>query len=294
MIIDCHAHVVPPEIAGDPAFFAERDPHFALLTKTKNASFLTGEDLIRDMEAHGVHKSVISGFAFKDTGISRMQNDYAAHLMRSYPDKIAFMAVLDPESPGALAEAERCLSLGACGVGEIFPAGHGFDLLGKGMKRVAGLCREAGRVVLIHVNELVGHDYPGKGDVGPLGAYRFSLENPGLTTVFAHLGGGLPFYASMPEIRGLEHVYYDNAAQPLLYKPDVYLALKALGMLDKIMLGSDYPLVTCKRYIREVASSGLTKKEQEMILGENAEGVFGKFFRCRTGGNTSSRQNTVE
>lgn len=278
MIIDCHAHVVPPEISEEPALFAERDPHFALLTKTKNAAFLTGEGLLRDMEAGGAHKSVIGGFAFKDTGISRMQNDYAIHLMRSNPHKIAAMAVVDPEAPGALAEVERCLSLGACGVGEIFPAGHGFDLLGAAMKRIAGLCREAGRVVLIHVNELVGHDYPGKGDVGPLGAYRFSVENPGLTTVFAHLGGGLPFYASMPEIKRLEHVYYDNAAQPLLYKPDVYLALKALGMLDKIMLGSDYPLLSCKRYIREIASSGLSAKEQEMILGENAKAVFGRFF----------------
>jgi len=294
VVIDVHAHVVPPEIAKDPAFFAERDPHFALLTKTKNAVFVTGEELLRDMEADGVHQAVIFGFAFKDTGLSRLQNDYAVHLMRSHPDKLAAMAVIDPEATGAEAEVERCLSLGACGVGEIFPAGHGFDLLGKGMKRVAGMCREAGAVVLIHVNELVGHDYPGKGDVGPLGAYRFALDNPGLTTVFAHFGGGLPFYAAMPEVKGLEHVYYDNAAQPFLYKPGVYLSLKALGILDKIMLGSDYPLVSCKRYMREIALSGLSAKEQDMVLGENAKGVFGRFFRSHTGGNTNRRQNTVE
>ncbi|HHX27762.1 MAG: amidohydrolase family protein [Bacillota bacterium] len=278
MIIDCHAHVVPPEISRDPARFAERDPHFAMLTKTKNAAFLTGAHLLRDMDAGGVQQAVVSGFAFKDTGISRLQNDHSLDLSRSHPDKIAALAVVDPEAPGAVAEVERCLSLGACGVGEVFPAGHGFDLLGKGMKRIAGLCREAGAVVLIHVNELVGHAYPGKGDVGPLDAYRFAVENPGLTTIFAHLGGGLPLYAAMPEVKSLEHVYYDNAAQPFLYKPDVYMAFKALGVLDKIMLGSDYPLVSCKRYIRDIAVSGLSPKEQEMILGENAKGVFGKYF----------------
>ncbi|HHY75217.1 MAG TPA: amidohydrolase [Firmicutes bacterium] len=294
MIIDCHAHILPPEIVGDLASFAERDPHFSLLTRTKNARFLTGEDLIRDMDDQGVDRSIVCGFAFKDTGISRLQNDYCAELMRSYPERIAFLAVIDPEAPGALAEVERCLSMGACGVGEIFPAGHGFDLQGGGMKKVAGLCREAGAVVLIHVNELVGHCYPGKGDVGPLAAYRFAVDNPGLTTIFAHFGGGLPFYAAMPEVKDLGHVYYDNAAQPLLYRPSVYLALKDLGILDKIMLGSDYPLLTWTRYVKEIASSGLREGEQEMILGRNAWIVFGKFFRSRAEGNRSQRQNTLD
>ncbi len=294
MIIDCHCHVVPPEISKDPARYAERDPHFALLCETKNAAFLTGEDLLADMEKDGVEKAVACGFAFKDTGISRLQNDHCLSLSRSNPGKIAALAVVDPEAPGAIAEVERCLSLGACGVGEIFPAGHGFDLHGQGMKRVAGLCREAGAVVLIHVNELVGHNYPGKGDLGPLAAYRFSVENPGLTTIFAHFGGGLPLYAAMPEVKRLHHVYYDNAAQPLLYKPEMYLAFRALGILDKILLGSDYPLVSCKRYIKEIAASGLSPEEQAMVLGKNAEGVFGMIFAAGGGGNAGVVQNTLK
>jgi predicted TIM-barrel fold metal-dependent hydrolase len=285
VVFDCHCHIVPPEMATDPAAFAGRDPHFAEMCRTKNAKFLTGKDLIRDMSADGVDRAVVFGFAFKDCGISRLQNDYALDIAARNPGKLLAMAVLDPESPGALAEAERCLSLGACGVGEVFPAGHGFDLCGTAMKKVAGLCREAGVPVLIHVSELVGHEYPGKGDVGPLAAYRFAAENPGLTIIYAHLGGGLPFYAAMPEIRALQHVYYDNAAQPFLYKPNVYLGLKGMGILDKILLGSDYPLISCKRYIRDLENSGLKRDDQELVLRENAEMVFGSFFTGRSEGN---------
>lgn len=294
MVVDCHCHIVPPEMARDPAAFAERDPHFAMMCGTKNAKFLTGQDLLRDMRSDGVDRAVAFGFAFTDCGVSRMQNDHALDVASANPGKVIAMAVLDPESPGALAEAERCLSEGAAGVGEIFPAGHGFDLAGPGMRRLAGLCREANAPLLIHVSELLGHEYPGKGDVGPLAAYRFALDNPGLTVVFAHLGGGLPFYAAMPEIRALENVYYDNAAQPFLYKPNVYQGLKAMGSLDKIILGSDYPLISCKRYIRELESSGLSADDRLLILDENAKRVFGSFFTAGSEGNRGFVQNRVK
>lgn len=293
MVLDCHCHIVPPEMAKDPASFAERDPHFAMLCRTKNARFLTGYDLARDMAADGVDRAVAFGFAFKDPGVARLQNDHALETALMNPGRVIAMAVVDPESPGAVAEVERCLSRGASGLGEVFPAGHGFDLCGPGMKRVAGLCKEAGVPVFIHVNELVGHEYPGKGDAGPLAAYRFAVDNPGLTTIFAHFAGGLPLYAAMPEVKALEHVYYDNAAQPFLYKPNVYQALKALGVLDKILLGSDYPLLHCRRYIRELAESGLSPDEQAMVLGNNADRVFGSFFRRSPEGNSASAKNTV-
>ena len=124
------------------------------------------------------------------------------------------MAVLDPEAPGALLEAERCLAEGACGLGELFPAGHGFSMDGEGMSRLAGLAREAGVPLLIHVNEQLGHEYPGKGNVGPVEAYRFAQKYPGNPVIFAHLGGGLPFYSAMPEVLSLPNAYYDTAAQP--------------------------------------------------------------------------------
>jgi len=146
------------------------------------------------------------------------------------------------------------------------------------MARLAGLAREAGVSILIHVNEQIGHLYPGKGDVGAEEAYRFSVKHPDVTVIFAHLGGGLPFYASMPEVLALENTYYDTAAQPYLFKPQVYRSLSALGMSGKILLGSDYPLVSCARYIKDIGKAGLPTAEVQGILSENALRVFGRFF----------------
>ncbi|MEX0974096.1 MAG: amidohydrolase family protein [Bacillota bacterium] len=278
MILDVHCHVVPPEIAADPAGFGRRDLHFDQMVQTKGARFCTGEDLRRDMAEDRVDKAVAFGFAFKDLGVSRLQNDYVLELSAANPGKIAPMAVLDPEAPGALPEAERCLLKGACGFGELFPSGHGFSLEGEGMSRLAGLATEANVPLLIHVNEPVGHLYPGKGAAGPLEAYRFAVKNPKTITIFAHFGGGLPFYAAMPEVLALENTYYDTAAQPYLFKPQVYRSLEILGVLPKILLGSDYPLLSCKRYIQEAERSGISARQVDQISYENGWGIFAKFF----------------
>ena len=42
-------------------------------------------------------------------------------------------------------------------------------------------------------------------------------------------------------------------------------------MVDKILFGSDYPLITMKRYIKEIENSGLASEGQAKIFGENAQ-----------------------
>ena len=45
----------------------------------------------------------------------------------------------------------------------------------------------------------------------------------GVRLVLAHWGGGLPFYALMPEVaESLSDVYFDTAASPFLYDAKVF------------------------------------------------------------------------
>jgi hypothetical protein len=78
-------------------------------------------------------------------------------------------------------------------------------------------------IFLTHSSEPVGHEYAGKGSVTPDVLYRFVLAFPGLKLVCAHWGGGLPFYALMPEVeKALANVFFDTAATVFLYKPEVF------------------------------------------------------------------------
>lgn len=45
--------------------------------------------------------------------------------------------------------------------------------------------------------------------------------------------------------------------------------------IDKILLGTDYPLLKPERYLKEMAAAGLNAREKEMICGENAAQLLG-------------------
>ena len=124
---------------------------------------------------------------------------------------------------------------------------------------------------MIHVNEPVGHSYPGKTSLSLSRIDSFIERNPNLVIILAHWGGGLCFYEAMPEIREkYKNVYYDTAAMPFLYAPSIFKAAAALGLGKKILFGSDFPLLRISRYAQALGSSGLGAEEQELILGGNA------------------------
>ncbi|MCX7966391.1 MAG: amidohydrolase family protein, partial [Syntrophorhabdaceae bacterium] len=88
----------------------------------------------------------------------------------------------------------------------------------------------------------------------------------------AHLGGGLCFYEFMPEVKeAFKNVFYDTAASPFLYSNDIY---KFLGkfLKEKVIFGTDYPLLTTKRYLKGMETLDL--ETQEMILSKNARRLF--------------------
>jgi predicted TIM-barrel fold metal-dependent hydrolase len=43
---------------------------------------------------------------------------------------------------------------------------------------------------------------------------------------------------------------------------------------DKILFGSDYPLVPPRRYIEEMEDSGLREEERRKILGQNIKNLL--------------------
>ncbi|MDD2446492.1 MAG: amidohydrolase family protein [Tissierellia bacterium] len=137
---------------------------------------------------------------------------------------------------------------------------------------LSNACIERDLPVLIHTNEAVGHHYSGKTDTTAVKASAFANNYPDLKIIFAHWGGGLLFYELMPETQKQnKNVYYDTAASPFLYDNKIYKVAKEIGILDRVLFGSDYPLIPMNKYIEDVANSALTEKEQALVNGENAK-----------------------
>jgi predicted TIM-barrel fold metal-dependent hydrolase len=131
----------------------------------------------------------------------------------------------------------------------------------------------------LHGAEPVGHDYPGRAYT-PLQDYVWLADQyPDLKLILAHLGGLLPYYElNRPIKKIMRNVYYDTAAIPLLYRPQVYKSIVDIVGPEKILYGSDYPLLIYPRKTRtpnftnlllEIKNSGLTDDELTLILGGN-------------------------
>jgi len=222
------------------------------------------------LDGSGFDRAVVFGFAFKDPGLCRAANDYVIEAARRFPERLCGFMVVSPAAPGAEREIARCHDAGLKGVGELFPAGQGFDIAERrDTGGVTGACAERNLPVMVHVNEPVGHRYPGKTDVGLRQIERFVENSPGLRVVLAHWGGGLPFYEAMPELRKkFRNVFYDTAASPFLYDQSVYRAALALGLGGKIVFGSDFPLLPPSRYMPHLET--LPECERALILGGTA------------------------
>jgi hypothetical protein len=70
--------------------------------------------------------------------------------------------------------------------------------------------------------------------------------------------------------RSAGNLHNDTAASPYLYVPLVYrVAVEIVGP-DRILFGTDYPLIEPSRYMREIGESGLDAETVRKITGENA------------------------
>jgi predicted TIM-barrel fold metal-dependent hydrolase len=272
-VVDFHVHVTPPEIISNWEKLVEKEPYFAMLSKNPHNKYATADDVVSTLETNGFEKAVIFGFAFLDPGLCRLVNDYVIEKVKNYPEKlIGFMSV-SPCADGLENEIERCYKAGLRGIGEIFPEGQGINIeIEKEMRTLTEACKALDIPVMLHVNEPVGHYYIGKNDIPLQKVERFIENSWGCKVILAHWGGGLFFYEVMPKLREkFCNVFYDTAATPFLYDPQIYSAAKALGLCEKILFGSDFPLLPQSRYLPALEQSSLSTEEIQLILGGNAK-----------------------
>jgi len=274
VIIDFHTHVVPPGIKERRAEYLGRDACFSLLYSNPEAKLATAEELIASMDECGVDRSVVLNLGWVSHELCVETNDYILEAVARYPRRLIGFCAIQPLAGGkAVKELERCAQNGAKGIGEMRPDIQGFDLRDNAvMSPVVEAAIEHDLVFLIHASEPVGHQYFGKGNITPEVIYPFILNFPELKLVCAHWGGGLPFYALMPEVaEALGNVFFDTAASPFLYQPQIFTQVADIVTVDKILFGSDYPLLSPKRVIAQLESVGLEEEDRAKILGDNAQ-----------------------
>ena len=273
MVIDCHTHIFPPPICQDRAPYLAADPAFRMLYSSPRARIIEADALIDEMDRSGVDRAVAMGFPWSDPDLVRRHNDYVGEAADRWGGRLLPFVCVDPRASAAANEVERCLAAGMRGVGELaFYTDVLDEWLMEALDPIASNCQARQVPIMLHANEPVGHDYPGKADVPAGGLYRLIRSFPENRFILAHWGGGLLFYELLKrEAREvLGRVAYDTAASPFLYDPTVYAVAVRIVGARRILFGSDFPLISPKRYFEEMASAGLGSEDIAWIRGRAA------------------------
>jgi uncharacterized protein len=276
-IVDAHVHIFPDEVALDRERFFAGEPVFESIYADPGARLITARELVAAMDESGLAASVVVGFPWTKQANLDRHNQAIIEAQQNHPGRIVGLGLVDPAGSDAAQRARDLLSDGLAGLGEV--AFYDRDLddeVRRWLAPLAEVCAEAGKPLLLHTNESVGHTYPGKAPMTLASLYELVKTHPKTTWVLAHWGGGLFFYSLMKkEVSAvLQNVHFDTAASPFLYVPAIYdLACRIVGP-EKILFGSDYPLIPPDRYFREIEAAGLSRAQQSLILGKNARTLF--------------------
>jgi predicted TIM-barrel fold metal-dependent hydrolase len=272
VIIDAHTHVFPPDVRDNRDDYLKHDATFRELYSKPDARIATSEDLLVSMDEAEVDISIVCGFAWSDDDLCRRHSDYLLEAAAKSGGRLVAFCTLLPSAEDARDEFKRVASKGARGLGELRPASQGYGLIDSGEADLLAWGADAfDLTILFHASEPVGHAYAGKGGLPVEQLYRFVSDFPGVTVIAAHWGGGLPFYALMPEVReALAQTYFDTAATGFLYTPDVYARGIDLVGAERILFGSDFPLVKQNRALDHLRDAGLDHDSLRLIEGENA------------------------
>ena len=281
MAIDAHVHLYPPEVGAAPAAWAahQGEKHWATLTTRVRRDgqpvqgFPNVDQLLRDMDAAGVTKAVLLGWYWENHATCVDQNQFYAACVRAHPDRLAAFATVQPMAGDlAVTEARRALDDGLIGLGELSPHSQHVDIGSDAWRQLLQLAADRGVPVNLHVTDPQSRAYPGRVETPLADFLGFARSFPKTTFILAHWGGGL---AWTQEAAALPNVWFDTAASPLLYGPEVWQ--KTSG--ERVIFGSDYPLVLYPKVEQAPAIGGLIAEARKAgvapaVLGANARSLF--------------------
>ncbi len=272
-MIDLHTHIFPPDFIKKRSELAEKDANFATIYSNPKSKMTDGNGLIDYINKNEILLTVALGYTWLDNTVNLHHNRYILEIAKSDKRIIPFSTV-NVFSPDWTKVFEESVQMGTKGFGEI-----GYYVGSGNLKRDEWIpfmraLKEASLPLLLHVNEPVGHNYPGKANITLEEIYFFIKRFPENTIILAHLGGGIFLYSFMKEVKeALKNVYFDTAACPFLYNPEIFKVFKILDMENKILLGTDYPLLGPKRY-REAIVKTMGEEFFRMISEENPRRIL--------------------
>jgi predicted TIM-barrel fold metal-dependent hydrolase len=254
MIIDAHMHVWPDKIAD--AMQSQRPSGMPLRFDGK----LSG--LLRTMDESGIDKGLALGVGIKASTVART-NEFIGTVPR---DRLVPMGTVHPDLP----VEDNIKSLkdnGIVGV-KLHPLFQALSLSDPRVRDIVAALAEEGMPVISHVGAGGDDEANERGAPDALRALADAL--PDLKLIACHYGG----YHRLDEAE--EHVVGSRVVLETSWPPTLadlekerLVAIIRRHGADRVVFGSDWPMADPAAEIAAIRDLGLTKDEEDGILGDN-------------------------
>ena len=292
-MIDAHVHLYESCVIKNPRKWADEqgEHHWADCVAPVNGKSIQGwatlEQLLRDMDQAGIEKAVLLGWYWENHETCITQNRWYRRWKDAHPDRlIAFANVNALACQAAIDELTWAHEHGFRGLGECLPQAQGYTLRTPKWLDVVSHATQLGFPINLHVTEPVGRNHPGRIPT-PLEDFQWLAEQfPETSFILAHLGGLLPLHELNNAFRKTaQNLYYDTAAVPLLYRKSVYKHIIEIAGADKLIFGTDYPLLvkpktqrvpTFEPILEDLKSSGIDEADLKKVCSQNMARLLAK------------------
>jgi predicted TIM-barrel fold metal-dependent hydrolase len=277
--IDVHTHPQTEEfLAAMGARKAQMAKHFK--REREVVSFAAQADAYRERKMMAV---IVNSDSETTSGIKAAPNDLLGKAQADHPDVFLAFAGIDPwKGQAAVEEIRRChAEFGIVGVGELNPARQRFFPNDRRFFPIWETCAELGLVVMFHAG------FPGAG-AGTPGGSGYKLEHarpvpyiddvaaelPELKIISAH--PAWPWHLdNLAMVWHKTNVFMDLSGWAPRYLPPEVIRYADTLISDRVLFGSDWPVMTVERWMSEFDQLELRETSRRKILLENAVRLFG-------------------
>jgi predicted TIM-barrel fold metal-dependent hydrolase len=224
----------------------------------------SADDLLRNMDRHGVDRSVAIPFPVVED--HRREHDLIGHAVKAHPDRLVGAACLNPHLPLSefRDEVRRCREVYGFRALKLQPQYHGLNPLSPASDFFFETALANRMSVICHTGAGLPFSLP---SLCMMPVRKF----PDLTIVVAHCGGGIFVHEAI-----LAAVFCPNIVLELSsLMPHHVLEVLAQVPSGRLMVGSNLP-ENLEIEIGKILTLDVSDEDKRRILSETASQVFGE------------------
>lgn len=271
--VDVHVHPPTKEFVVDAG-----GPYVEAAAKKFGHSIelKTFDQMLEEFSESGVERLVLFAWDAESTNHRpRVSNEFVAKIVERYPDQIVGFASVDPHKKTAMKDLEFAIrELKLSGL-KLHPQVQAFEPNNRAFYPIYSRCVEYGVPVTFHT----GSTYWGAGLQGGGGVkLRFSnpmllddvaADFPDLKIIMAH--PGWPWQDEQLAVAmHKENTYIDLSGWSPKYFSPLLVTYMSKLIPQKFLFGTDYPMLSPKRWLQDFDGLHFTEEVKRMILGDNA------------------------